>query len=111
MVVGNDLRNEVRVDLRNFLIPEWGWADFDVDWQWAATRAGNSILNVAPNQLIIVEAINSGFRLNPIKSQTVVLDQPNKLVWSFHYYSFDQDIIVARKDTYEHMRAPSAAGA
>ena len=88
MVVGNDLRNEVRVDLRNFLIPEWGWADFDVDWQWAATRAGNSILNVAPNQLIIVEAINSGFRLTPIKSKTVVLDQPNKLVWSFHYYAF-----------------------
>ena len=63
MVVGNDLRNEVRFDFWNFYVPEWSWADFDVDWHWAATRAGNSILSVAPNQLIIVEAVNSGFRL------------------------------------------------
>ena len=104
MVVGNDLRNEVRTDTHNFLVPEWGSGNFNTDWHWAATRAGNSILNVAPNQLIIVEAVNSGFILSGIKSKTVVLDKPNKLVWSFHYYSFDQDIIVARKDTYEHMR-------
>ena len=104
MVVGNDLRNEVRMDTKNFLVPDWGSGNFDTDWHWAATRAGNSILSIAPNQLIIVEAVNSGFRLSPIKQKTVVLDKPNKLVWSFHYYDFDQDIIVARKDTYENMR-------
>ena len=102
MVIGNDLRNEIRIDVINRLIPEWGWADFDVDWNWAATRAGNEVLKVAPNQLIIVEGMNFANNLSPIKLKTIQLDQPNKLVWSFHYYNWEPR--VARFDSYEELR-------
>jgi endoglucanase len=60
-VVGVDLRNEPRG-------PVWGGTDARYDWHGAAQRAGNSILSVNPNLLIIVEGINYASDLKGVKS-------------------------------------------
>jgi aryl-phospho-beta-D-glucosidase BglC (GH1 family) len=102
MVVGADLRNEVRTGkYRNTIIPvfpNWGQGDGN-DWHKAATDAGNRILAVNPDLLIIVEGINwtgaipllgSGERphLKPVSGRPVNLIVPNKLVYAAHNYSF-----------------------
>jgi aryl-phospho-beta-D-glucosidase BglC (GH1 family) len=102
MVVGADLRNEVRTGKwRNTIIPvfpNWGLGDGN-DWALAATDAGNRILAVNPDLLIIVEGINwtgtipllgSGERphLQPVQARPVNLIVPNKLVYAAHNYSF-----------------------
>ena len=48
-VIGADLHNEPHDSAC------WGCGDASVDWQAAATRAGNAILEVNPHLLIIVE--------------------------------------------------------
>lgn len=102
MVVGADLRNEVRTGkYRNTFIPvfpNWGRGDVN-DWHQAATDAGNRILAINPDLLIVVEGINwtgtipllgSGERphLQPIRERPVNLIVPNKLVYAAHNYSF-----------------------
>ncbi len=102
MVVGADLRNEVRTGkFRGTFIPvspNWGSGDGN-DWHKAATDAGNRILAVNPDLLIIVEGINwtgtipllgSGERphLQPVRGRPVNLIVPNKLVYAAHNYSF-----------------------
>lgn len=47
MVIGVDLRNEIRDDLKHAQKPNWGKQDLN-DWHLAATTAGNLILNVNP---------------------------------------------------------------
>jgi aryl-phospho-beta-D-glucosidase BglC (GH1 family) len=102
MVVGADLRNEVRTGkYRNTIIPvfpNWGRGDGN-DWQMAAADAGNRILAVNPDLLIVVEGINwtgtipllgSGERphLQPVQGRPVNLIVPNKLIYAAHNYSF-----------------------
>ncbi|WP_141736348.1 glycoside hydrolase family 5 protein [Oligoflexus tunisiensis] len=102
MVIGADLRNEVRTaKYRNTFIPvfpNWGSGDIH-DWHKAATDAGNRILAVNPDLLIIVEGINwtgsipllgSGERphLQPVRERPVNLIVPHKLVYAAHNYSF-----------------------
>ncbi|MDQ3234694.1 MAG: glycoside hydrolase family 5 protein [Pseudobdellovibrionaceae bacterium] len=102
LVVGADLRNEVRTGkYRNtFLptLPNWGKGDSN-DWHKAATDAGNRILAINPDLLIIVEGINwtglipligSGERphLQPVSDRPVNLNVPNRLVYAAHNYSF-----------------------
>ena len=43
MVIGNDLRNEIREDIKHGWIPEWGNGKAKTDWKLAATNAGNAI--------------------------------------------------------------------
>ena len=43
MVIGNDLRNEIREDIKHGLIPTWGNGKVKTDWKLAATKAGNAI--------------------------------------------------------------------
>ena len=77
MVVANDLRNEIRKDNKNHLTPRWGSEGLfhkDVDWRDAATRGGNAVLEVAPNQLIIVEGLNYANDMSPIKKDPIQLD-------------------------------------
>ena len=88
LVVGNDLRNEIRNDTLELLWPTWGTGSESVDWRGAAIRGGNSVLKVAPNQLIIVEGLNFANDMAPIKDNPIQLDLPNKLVYSYHYYSW-----------------------
>ena len=87
MVIGVDLRNEIRGDLMHLNRANWGKGGKN-DWHLAATNAGNLILKSDPDQLILVEGLNFALDMDPIRSKPVILEIPNKLVYSFHLYSF-----------------------
>jgi aryl-phospho-beta-D-glucosidase BglC (GH1 family) len=86
-VIGMDLRNEP-------FNACWGCADLSKDWRLAAERAGNAILSVNSDLLIIVEgvAIHNdqsiwwGGNLMGAKDFPVRLQAPNRLVYSPHEY-------------------------
>jgi endoglucanase len=101
-VVAVDLRNEVRtMRMGDTYLPEspnWGKGGNN-DWHSAAENAGNAILRVNPELLIVVEGINwqgliskfgSGYRphLEPVQELPIRLRVPNKLVYSVHQYSY-----------------------
>jgi endoglucanase len=89
MVIGNDLRNEIREDVRHLQFPQWGNGRESTDWKMAATKAANKILEVNPNQLIIIEGLNFANDMSPIKTDPITLDVANRLIYSFHYYSWE----------------------
>lgn len=88
MVIGNDLRNEIRTDRKDLMIPTWGSGHERTDWAMAATKAGNAILAEDPTQLIIIEGLNYANDMTPIKTDPIKLDVSNRLVYSFHYYDW-----------------------
>ena len=71
MVIGNDLRNEIRDDIKEGLRPKWGNGDVDTDWKMAAEKAGNAILKEDPTQLIIIEGLNYANDMSPIKDSPI----------------------------------------
>ncbi|KUI67257.1 Endoglucanase [Cytospora mali] len=78
-VIGADLRNEVR--------GLWGtmtWAR----WAAAAEAAGNRLLAMNPDWLIIVGGTESGNDLRGARDRPVVLDVLDKLVYSAHVYAW-----------------------
>jgi endoglucanase len=91
-VVGADLKNEPHGRA------SWGTGDYSTDWRLAAERAGNAILSVNPNWLIIVEGVERnvkdatipyswwGGHLEGVKKYPVRLNVKNKLVYSIHEY-------------------------
>ena len=86
-VIGVDLRNEPYGAC-------WGCGDASKDWRLAAEKAGNAILSVNPNLLIIVEGVSNyngqytwwGGNLMGAKDYPVRLDVPARLVYSTHEY-------------------------
>ena len=88
LVIGNDLRNEIRNDLLNGLNPNWGSGNVNTDWKLAATNAGNQVLKVAPDSLIFIEGLKYANEMSMIKDSPITLDVSNKLVYSFHLYSW-----------------------
>ena len=88
LVIGNDLRNEIRTDKKNNLYPTWGTGDSITDWKLAATNAGNEVLKRTPDSLIFIEGLNYANDMSMIKDSPITLDVPNKLVYSFHLYSW-----------------------
>ena len=102
MVIGNDLRNEIRNDILELLDANWGSGNVERDWKMAATKAGNLILQEDPTQLIIVEGLNFANNMKPIKTDPIKLNISNRLVYSVHYYSWQPN--VAKMDSYEEMR-------
>ena len=100
LVIGNDLRNEIRSDIKNGLIPEWGTGS-ETDWAKAATECGNEVLKVAPDQLVIIEGMRSANNLRPIRDHWIELNVPNKLVYSYHMYSFQPVTSYKTYDKYE----------
>lgn len=88
LVIGADLHNEPSGEAT------WGSGDRDTDWRLAAERAGNAILKVNPNWLIVVEGIEAyknnyywwGGNLMGVKEHPVRLSDPSKLVYSAHDY-------------------------
>jgi len=88
MVIGNDLRNEIRTDRNDLMIPTWGTGNVRTDWKLAATNAGNAILAEVPDILIIIEGLNYANDMLPIKTDPITLDVANRLVYSFHYYDW-----------------------
>lgn len=86
-VIGADLHNEPRVPAC------WGCGSTDLDWRAAAQRAGNAILEKNPNWLIIVEGVEFdvenywwGGNLRGVEQYPVILNVPNRVVYSAHDY-------------------------
>jgi len=88
MVIGNDLRNEIRYDSVNNLDATWGDGNVATDWKLAATTAANEIHKINPEQLIFVEGLSYANDMSPIKTSPITLDVSNRLIYSFHYYSW-----------------------
>ncbi|MEV0172838.1 cellulase family glycosylhydrolase [Streptomyces sp. NPDC050803] len=88
-VVGIDLHNEPHDPAC------WGCGDTSRDWRLAAQRAGNAVLSVNPDLLIMVEGVQSfngvsgwwGGNLMGVAQYPVQLDVPNRLVYSAHDYA------------------------
>ncbi|MFJ8596499.1 cellulase family glycosylhydrolase [Streptomyces sp. NPDC093598] len=88
-VIGIDLHNEPRDPAC------WGCGDTSRDWRLAAQRAGNAVLSVNPELLIMVEGVQSyngangwwGGNLMGVAQYPVQLDVPNRLVYSAHDYA------------------------
>jgi aryl-phospho-beta-D-glucosidase BglC (GH1 family) len=86
-LIGVDLRNEPHGGC-------WGCGSPVRDWRLAAEKAGNAILSVNPDLLIIVEGVFEydrqytwwGGNLIGAKDYPVRLDVPNRLVYSAHEY-------------------------
>ena len=87
-VIGADLHNEPHGAAC------WGCGDIARDWRLAAERAGNAILAVNPDWLIIVEGVEShggqnywwGGNLAGAGAAPVRLNVANRLVYSTHDY-------------------------
>jgi endoglucanase len=91
-VIGADLKNEPHGRA------SWGTNDQGTDWRLAAERAGNAILAVNPNWLIVVEGVEKnvpgqklaghwmGANLEGVERFPVRLSRSNKLVYSPHEY-------------------------
>jgi endoglucanase len=90
-VIGADLHNEPHDPAC------WGCGNVTVDWRLAAERAGNAILSVNPNWLIIVEGVQTvngfsywwGGNLQGAGANPVRLNVANRLVYSPHDYPAD----------------------
>ena len=86
-VIGMDLRNEPFGAC-------WGCGDPSKDWRLAAEKAGNAILSVNPDLLIIVEGVANyngqstwwGGNLMGAGEFPIRLNVPNRLVYSPHEY-------------------------
>lgn len=93
-VVGADLHNEPH-GIQGGGGSNWGSGDTASDWRLAAERAGNAILSVNSNWLIIVEGVDSfngsgywwGGNLQGAATAPVRLNVANRLVYSAHDYA------------------------
>jgi endoglucanase len=87
-VIGFDLHNEPHGTAT------WGDGNMMTDWRLAAERAGNAVLGVNPDLLIIVEGVEKygktggwwGGNLRGAADNPVRLDVANRLVYSAHDY-------------------------
>jgi endoglucanase len=97
-VVGADLHNEPH-SIQGGGGACWGCGDNATDWRLAAERAGNAILSVNPDWLIIVEGVDCvsgtgspqcgwwGGNLSGARQFPVRLSKQDKLVYSAHEYA------------------------
>ncbi len=87
-VIGADLHNEPHGPAT------WGDGNPGTDWRMAAQRAGNAILDVNPDWLIVVEGIERfgndsywwGGNLQGARDHPIRLSRQDKLVYSAHDY-------------------------
>ncbi|HEY9288160.1 MAG TPA: glycoside hydrolase family 5 protein [Candidatus Dormibacteraeota bacterium] len=87
-VIGADLHNEPHGQAT------WGDGNPRTDWRLAAERAGNAILEVNPDWLIVVEGIERfgndwywwGGNLEGARAHPIRLSHQDKLVYSAHDY-------------------------
>jgi len=79
LVIGVDLRNEVR--------GLWGTMPWS-SWAAAAEKAGNRLLKMNSNWLVVVEGTESGNDISGARTRPVQLDVPNRLVYSAHAYGW-----------------------
>eukprot|EP00659_Diplonema_papillatum_P018777 gene18777-28992_t len=90
MVVGADLRNELRADdvggVR--VTPTWGSGDVATDWRLASIRAMDRLQALAPHLLMLVQGIDlaqnlTGVRDHPILDSDTLIS--NKRVYVSHF--------------------------
>lgn len=87
-IIGADLHNEPHGSAT------WGSGNLATDWRLAAERAGNAILAINPDWLIIVGGIETGpsgnywwgGNLSNVRDHPVRLNVANRLVYSPHDY-------------------------
>ncbi|KAK4672408.1 hypothetical protein QC763_102850 [Podospora pseudopauciseta] len=79
LVIGADLRNEVR--------GVWGTMPWD-RWASAAEKAGNRLLKMKKDWLIIVGGTESGNDLRGARTRPVRLEVEDRVVYSAHVYSW-----------------------
>lgn len=77
LVIGADLRNEVR-GLWGTMY--WGW------WAAAAESAAERLLAINPNWLMFVEGVESANDLTGVRRRPVQLSVPDRVVYSAHVY-------------------------
>jgi endoglucanase len=101
-VVGVDLRNELRTTFAPgapstctacgtgcpCLTPVWTGDNGPTDWYGAAQRAGNAVLSVAPDMLVVVEGLGYSLDLTGVYGRPLTLSVANRLVYSPHDYAF-----------------------
>lgn len=79
LVIGADLRNEVR--------GVWGTMHWD-SWATAAEKAAERLLKLNRDWLMIVEGISSANDLSGIRDRPIQLSYPDRVVYSAHVYSW-----------------------
>ncbi|KAL5596773.1 hypothetical protein BROUX41_006543 [Berkeleyomyces rouxiae] len=79
LVVGADLRNEVRG-----LWATMPWSS----WAAAAEEAAESLLAINPDWLVVVEGTSSANDLTGVAARPLALSVSNRLVYSTHVYSW-----------------------
>lgn len=84
LVVAFDIRNEPH-DIPGRLMT-WGDGVPATDWALAAEKAGDAILDVNPNLLIVVSALCFCMDLRPVKSHPIKFKLPHRLVYETHNY-------------------------
>ena len=80
MVIGADLRNEVRATTKNgtLTFALWGSGRVEQDWNQAAEEAGRRVLMANPDMLVIVGGLVSGGFLTPATWAPIQL--PNQVI-------------------------------
>jgi len=89
MVVGSELRNELRAANVSGVnvAPTWGTGDSATDWRMAAEAAGKVVHAHAPHWLIIVDGLDYSTNFKDLAAHPISL--PN-LVYSAHDYDWSQ---------------------
>jgi len=101
LVVGIDLRNELRSAHGHS--PSWGTGTEKYDWALAAETAGNMVLQINPNLLILVEGTEYAGNLEGARQRPILLTQPSQLVYSGHMYPFWWDTTLSYERFKERM--------
>lgn len=88
--------NFFAVDLKNepHGIATWGVGNRATDWNKAAERIGNALLDINPKLLIVVEGVQTvngegswwGGNMMGVSTHPIVLKVPNRVVYSPHVY-------------------------
>jgi len=79
LVIGADLRNEVRAP--------WGTLRWET-WAAAAERAAERLLAINSTWLMIVEGLSSANDLSGVRERPVRLSVPDRVVYSAHVYGW-----------------------
>jgi aryl-phospho-beta-D-glucosidase BglC (GH1 family) len=79
LVIGADLRNEVRG-----IFGTMPWSR----WAPVAERGAEHLLSINPDWLIFVEGVESANLLNGVRKRPIEVSVPNRIVYSAHVYSW-----------------------
>jgi len=107
LVAAYDLRNEPRQAVVGGVTyrPSWGDGNSKTDFRAMYQRAGNLILAIDPDPLIICEGLSYAGDLGGVAAYPVTLARPGKVVYSCHDYPWYHPSGQSRADYLASMRA------